>query len=122
MVSWRRRCGTSLRAEFTPPRDANEELVAGLFSEVLGIDSVGAFDNFFLVGGDSLRGARLVQRVNSALGSNLDVARLFRRPTVAEFASELAAVGRAGPRTVGPPLEPQQRGVYRPDTAGAKPV
>ena len=110
-----------LRADFMPPRDANEELVAGLFSEVLGIDSIGAFDNFFMLGGDSLQGARLVQRANSTLGSNLDVARLFRRPTVAEFASELAAVGRAGPPTVGPPLEPQRRSVYRPATGGTKP-
>jgi len=103
-----------LRAEFSAPRGAQEALVAGVFSEVLGVDGVGAFDNFFELGGDSLRGAQVVVRVNSALGSNLGVVDLFKRPTVAEFATELtaAATGRqSGP----PPLRPRQRTACSPD-------
>jgi acyl carrier protein len=111
-----------LRAGFSPPRDPSEELVAGFFAEVLGIDGIGAFDNFFELGGDSLRGTQFVIRVNSALGSNLEVANLFKRPTVAEFAAELTAVNGAGRQSSLPPIEPLPRSIFRADAAGAKPV
>ena len=109
-----------LRAKFSPPRDRNEELVAGFFAEVLGRDDVGAFDHFFELGGDSLRGAQLVMRVNAALGIDLDVTCLFRRPTVAEFAVELASNGRASPQSGPPPITPQERQRFRPDATDAK--
>ncbi len=67
----------SLRARFMPPRDRREEQVAAFFAEVLGRDDVGAFGHFFQLGGDSLRGTQLVTRVNSALGTALDVATTF---------------------------------------------
>jgi acyl-CoA synthetase (AMP-forming)/AMP-acid ligase II len=79
-----------LRPAFVAASDAHERMVAGLFAEVLGIDPVGAHDNFFDLGGDSLRGAQLVARVNATLGVEIDPALLFRRPTVAEFARELS--------------------------------
>jgi len=99
-----------LRREFSPPSGAHEELIAGFFADVLGVERIGAHDNFFDLGGDSLRGAQLVTRVNAALGLDLDPGSLFRRPTVAEFALELeaTATGRAvapGP----PPIVPQRR-------------
>ncbi len=109
-----------LRAQFLPPRNRNEELVAGYFAEVLGRDDVGAFDHFFELGGDSLRGEQLVMRVNSALGTDLGVASLFRRPTVAEFAAELASNERASAR---PPLiTPRERQRFRPETSDPKSV
>jgi len=110
-----------LRAKFSPPRDRNEELVAGFFAEVLGRDDVGAFGHFFELGGDSLRGAQLVTRVNVALGIDLEVACLFRRPTVAEFAAEIAANGRAGSQSRPPLITPQVRQRLRPDAADPKP-
>ena len=99
-----------LRREFSPPSGAHEELIAGFFADVLGVEQIGAHDNFFDLGGDSLRGAQLVTRVNASLGLDLAPGSLFRRPTVAEFALELEATasGRAiapGP----PPIVPQRR-------------
>jgi len=76
----------SLRAGFLPPRDAEEELVAGFFAEVLGLERVGALDNFFELGGDSLSGTRVVARINSARGVDLPIVSLFEMPTVADFA------------------------------------
>jgi acyl-CoA synthetase (AMP-forming)/AMP-acid ligase II len=111
-----------LRAEFLAPRDPNEEMVAGFFAEVLGIEGIGAFDNFFELGGDSLRGTQFVTRVNSVLRSNLEVANLFKRPTVAEFAAELAGAAGNLPQSGLPPVRPMRRSIYRPDAAGAKPV
>ena len=109
-----------LRAEFSPPRDLHEALVAGFFAEVLGLDIVGAFDNFFELGGDSLRGAQVVIRVNSALGSDLDVASLFKRPTVAEFAAELTDITGNGRKSGPSQIEPMQRSAYRPDAVGGQ--
>ena len=85
----------SLRAGFLPPRDADEELVAGLFAEVLGLERVGALDNFFELGGDSLSGTRVVARVNSARGVDLPIVSLFEMPTVADFACAVRGTARA---------------------------
>ncbi len=99
-----------LRREFSPPSGAHEELVAGFFADVLGVERIGAHDNFFDLGGDSLRGAQLVTRVNAALALDLDPGSLFRRPTVAEFALELeaTATGQAVAPSP-PPIVPQRR-------------
>jgi len=110
---------TRLRPPFTPPRDRREEEIAGLFTEVLGVGPVGAFDNFFELGGDSLRGAQLVSRCNAVMCSNLEVASLFRRPTVAEFAAELAGTPN-GLDAALPPIAPIPRKIYRPDVADTK--
>ena len=99
-----KRFGADRRKEFLPPHDAYEELVAGLFAELLGCRRVGALDNFFDLGGDSLRGAQLVMRTNLALGCNLPVESLFRRPTVAEFAAELRANATTAAAPGPPPI------------------
>ena len=80
-----------LAAAFVAPRSDTEAFVAGLFSEVLGIERVGATDNFFALGGDSLRGVQVLARLRARRGVNLPPAALFRRPTVAEFAREVEA-------------------------------
>ena len=109
-----------LHVAFTLPRDGNEERVARYFAEVLGRDNVGAFDHFFQLGGDSLHGARLVTRVNSDLGTDIGVACLFRRPTVAEFAAELASAINAQPMSALPPIEPRPRQPYPADATYGK--
>jgi len=88
------------------PRGTHEELVALFFAEILGAESVGADDNFFDLGGDSLRGAQLVARVNAALGLDLDPTSLFRRPTVAEFALHLGQAPDRGAAALPPPTPP----------------
>lgn len=92
----------AMRTEFTAPEDPLQQLVAAGFQEVLGVDRVGAQDNFFALGGDSLRGMQLLARLNAGLGIDLHAIELFRRPTVAEFATRLATAvaGREGPPPV----------------------
>ena len=67
------------------PRSAREELLCGLFAEVLGVDRVGIDDSFFDLGGDSIISIQLVSRARKA-GLALTPVDVFITPTVAELA------------------------------------
>ncbi|MBM2619519.1 amino acid adenylation domain-containing protein [Actinoplanes sp. LDG1-06] len=84
--------GTS-RAARTP----GEQVLAALFAETLGVDMVGAEDNFFVLGGHSLSATRLIGRVRSVLGAELSVRDIFEQPTVAALAPLLDSTGTARP-------------------------
>ncbi|MFE0179042.1 amino acid adenylation domain-containing protein, partial [Streptomyces sp. NPDC059002] len=85
------------------PRTQTEEILCGLFAEVLGLEWVGIEDGFFDLGGDSLLGMRLVARVRAVLEMEVGIGELFGAPTVeglARFVSvgEGAGVGRVALR------------------------
>ncbi|MEV7187277.1 amino acid adenylation domain-containing protein [Kitasatospora sp. NPDC093102] len=81
-----------------------EEILCGLFGDVLGVERVGVDSNFFALGGQSLLATRLVSRVRAVLGCEVGVRDLFRAPTVREFARHLASAS-AGERPVLAPVE-----------------
>ncbi|HZF12748.1 MAG TPA: amino acid adenylation domain-containing protein, partial [Thermoanaerobaculia bacterium] len=72
------------------PRTAAEELVARVFSEVLGVEQVGRLDNFFDLGGSSLLMIELRARLRHHVGRDLSVVELFRYPTVRSLAEHLS--------------------------------
>jgi amino acid adenylation domain-containing protein/FkbM family methyltransferase len=71
---------------FVAPRTAIEQALAGIWETLLGIERVGAHDNFFDLGGHSLQGMRLAAHVRDALGVELRVRSIFEHPTLADLA------------------------------------
>jgi acyl carrier protein len=76
--------------EHVPPRDEAERTVAAIWREALGIEKVGAHDNFFDLGGHSLLLARVHVLLKERLGREISIVDLFRHPTVASLARHLA--------------------------------
>ncbi|CRK52520.1 Non-ribosomal peptide synthetase [Rhodococcus sp. RD6.2] len=90
---------SSLAAEYREPVTESERLVATVYAEVLGVDRVGADDDFFGLGGNSLVATRVIARINAAAGTSLGVRALFDAPIVNALAVALAAQGRSAGRT-----------------------
>ena len=77
----------ALDTSFVTPRTGVEETIAGIWSEVLALNTVGVHDNFFDLGGHSLTAARVVSRVIKEFLIEVPLQSLFQSPTVAEMAA-----------------------------------
>lgn len=90
-----------LQAAYEAPRNPIEGLLARLWQEVLGIENIGIHDSFFELGGESIKAARFLNRLQEEFGEVVYVVALFDAPTIARLASYLEvhyreAVARVG--------------------------
>ena len=74
---------------YRAPATLAEEVLAGVYGEVLGLERVGVDDSFFDLGGDSLSAMRAIAAINSRLGTNLAVRTLFHAPSVRSLSQQL---------------------------------
>jgi amino acid adenylation domain-containing protein len=88
--------GTGLRVNYVAPRNANEETLAAIWTEVLGVDRVGVTDDFFELGGHSLLATRIVSRIRSAFQVELPLRSLFETPTIANLAEVITKAKNNG--------------------------
>jgi amino acid adenylation domain-containing protein len=79
------------RDGFEAPVGETEGGLAGIWTEVLGLERVGRRDNFFALGGHSLLAARVIARMRQALGVEIPLTHVFSHPTVESLAARLAA-------------------------------
>jgi amino acid adenylation domain-containing protein/non-ribosomal peptide synthase protein (TIGR01720 family) len=79
---------------FGEPVSPAQELIAGIWSEVLGVTPVGIRDNFFDIGGHSLLATQVISRVQKTFSIELPLRALFEAPTVAALATQVEAVLR----------------------------
>jgi 3-oxoacyl-(acyl-carrier-protein) synthase/acyl carrier protein len=79
-----------LEADYRPPQGDVERILTNLWQQVLGLDRVGTADNFFDLGGDSLKLARVQSALRTSLHRDIPILDLFRFPTIAALAAHLA--------------------------------
>ena len=83
-----------MASRYRAPTTPTEEILAGIYAQVLGLERVGVDDSFFDLGGDSILAMRVIAAINTGLDAGLVVRTLFDAPTVAQ----LARVCRRGRR------------------------
>jgi hypothetical protein len=93
-----------LEREFVAPRTEVEKVLAGIWSEVLGVTQVGIHDNFFELGGHSLLATTVISRIRGSLSVELPLRYLFEAPTIARLALAITQ-GQAAEATTVPVIQ-----------------
>ena len=94
---------------FVAPRTPVEEIIAGIWTEVLVVKQVGIHDNFFELGGHSILATQIVSRIRETLQVELMLRSLFESPTVAGLAAQIEAILKDKQNLFIPPLLPRER-------------
>jgi amino acid adenylation domain-containing protein len=102
------------RDEMRQPRTPVEEVLAGIFAEVLRVKAVGVEESFFDLGGHSLLATQLMSRVREAFSVEVALRKLFEEPTVAGLASHVEGLLRSAQGISVPPITRASRDGHLP--------
>jgi len=94
------------KGEYVAPRTVVEQVVAEIWSNLLGLPRVSLGDNFFELGGHSLIATQVMVRVQKTTGVELPLRTLFENPTVTQLADQIEAAMRKGSVSSAPPIVP----------------
>ncbi len=92
------------------PRTPVEEVLVGIWSEVLGVDQLGIFDNFFELGGNSLSLTQVLSRIRERFRVELSIFEVFETPDIAHMAHQIEQLVQAGQQLGLTPLRHVPRG------------
>jgi amino acid adenylation domain-containing protein len=101
------------RESYQPPQSPTEQLVAGIWAEVLKVPRVGLNDDFFLLGGHSLLATQVIARIRERSGAEIALRSLFEQPTLSRFATAVDGSPRRESPADGP-IRRAPRNTYQP--------
>lgn len=78
-----------LKPEYTAPRTYNEDVLSKIWSKILGVKKIGVNDNFFSMGGDSLRATQIVSRIHETLNVMIPLSTLFETLTISGLSDRI---------------------------------
>src|SRR5205085_2307424 len=98
-------------ADYVAPRTPIEEVLAGIWCEILGLRRVSVKGNFFELGGHSLLATRLVARVREALQAEVPLRAFFESPTIADLADNIECAKQSDGSLTIPPIRLAPKGI-----------
>jgi amino acid adenylation domain-containing protein len=96
------------------PRNPVEEIVAGIWCQILKLDHAGVHDSFFDLGGHSLLATQVISRIRRTFQVELSLTVLFENPTIAALTDKLQEEMGKGKKNLLPPLRPVNRQGFLP--------
>ncbi len=99
-----------LSLEYVAPRNDLEINLVEVWSELLGLEKIGIYDNFFAIGGHSLLAIRLITMISKKVEKTLEMKAIFEAPTIAELAKKINQVpsGELLPAVISVPERPEK--------------
>jgi acyl carrier protein len=95
----------NLEGDYVAARSPIEDILTGIWAEVLGVDQIGIHDSFFELRGHSLLATQVISRVREVFGLDIPLRSLFESPTIAGLADIIEAARKAELGLEAPPIE-----------------
>ncbi len=101
--------GEMVQREYVAPRNQTEDLLTGIYQQILKVDKVGISDNFFELGGHSLMATQLMSRIRNAFEVEISLRDFFAEPTISQLALQIEQARLKDDTLIAPPIEPIAR-------------